>query len=137
MHIDIIDNIQFVCECKEKFKSVYWLNLNNGKAYNYDDLKKIYDFSEFEETKMFQKGYVAFPCILFIDIQRKFIEDLNDKQLAKKLFRLPDVIFSSKFWMHVDDGGYMLSMWYDFLNLQKATLLIDWCNLNNIKYRYK
>lgn len=137
MYINIVDNIHFIYEHTDKKIPICWLNLNDGKAYIKDELENIYNFDTFEETEMFEKGYVAFPCISFINTQRKFIEELNDKQLSKKLLPLLDENFSSKFWEYIDDGGYMLSRWYQFLNSEKAKLLIDWCNLNNIKYRYR
>jgi hypothetical protein len=84
---------------------------------------------------MYKKGYICFPYVTFIEVQKNFFESLNNSHLSKKLFLLDDETFTREFWKYVDDGGYMLGRWYDFLYTEKLKRLIEWCNLNNIKYK--
>jgi hypothetical protein len=133
--MDINENVHYVAHNVCSLDFAYWYNLNDGKAYFGDDLKTLLQLPTLNEADMFGKGYIVFPSIAFVDVQKKFIVSLNDKRLAKRLSLLSGEDFSTLFWKYVDDGNIMLNRWYNFLDNEKANSLIVWCNENSIKYK--
>ncbi len=77
---------------------------------------------------------MEYPKVRRVDVQRAYVEYLNDKSISAQFRNLPDEQFWSKFWKVFDDGSIRLSRFRQFEENYYLSAVKSWCDDNGIAY---
>ncbi len=85
-------------------------------------------------SAVLRETLVDFPRVRRVDVQRAYVEYLNDKSISAKFRSLTDKQFWHKFWKVFDDGGIRLSDYWRFEDNYYLSAVKSWCDANGIAY---
>ncbi len=77
---------------------------------------------------------IEFPKIRQVDIQRAYVESLNDRSILVQFRNLTDEQFWEKFWAVFDDDSIQLSRYRDYERTFCLHTVTEWCNENGIAF---
>ena len=75
---------------------------------------------------------IEFPKIRQVDIQRAYVESLNDRSILGQFRNLTDEQFWKTFWVIFDDDGIQSARFREFERAYCLQTVIAWCNDNGI-----
>ena len=78
---------------------------------------------------------LTFPKIRQVDIQRAYVESLNDRNIKNRFRNMSDEEFWHYFWRLFDDDGIWSSDYMKFEEKFYLKAIIDWCDSNGVFYR--
>jgi hypothetical protein len=85
-------------------------------------------------SAILRETLVEFPKVRRVDVQRAYVEYLNDKSISAKFRSLTDEQFWHKFWKVFDDGSIRLSRFWQFEENYYLSAIKSWCDDNGIAY---
>ncbi|MCD7827462.1 MAG: hypothetical protein LUG85_02865 [Clostridiales bacterium] len=81
--------------------------------------------------------YTALPYVDLYEVEKAYLEVLNNKLVTNKLIRLPREEFENEFseiFEHELGGTYEYCHWRDFYKQYKIRTLVEWCRENKLPY---
>ena len=85
-------------------------------------------------SAVLRETLVEFPKVRRVDVQRAYVEYLNDKSISAQFRDLTDEQFWRKFWKVFDDGSIRLSRFRQFEENYYLSAVKSWCDSNGIAY---
>ena len=98
------------------------------------DTYEFYSPDDEISSAILRETLVEFPKVRRVDVQRAYVESLNDKDIAVQFRNLSDEQFWSKFWKVFDDGSIRLSRFRQFEENYYLSAVKSWCDDNGIAY---
>ena len=98
------------------------------------DTYEFYSPDDEIPSAVLRETLVEFPKVRRVDVQRAYVESLNDMDIAVQFRNLPDEQFWSKFWKVFDDGSICLSRFRQFEENYYLSAVKSWCDDNGIAY---
>ena len=83
-------------------------------------------------SAILRETLVEFPKVRRVDVQRAYVEYLNDKSISAQFRNLTDEQFWRKFWKVFDDGSIRLSDFRQFEESFYLKAVKEWCKENGI-----
>ena len=77
---------------------------------------------------------IEFPKVREIDVQRAYVNSLNDRALSNRFKHLTDEEFWREFWNTFDDGGLRLANYRAYEEAFYKETVKLWCRDNGIAY---
>ena len=78
---------------------------------------------------------IPFPLISQTEIQRAYVQSLNDRTVTNRFRGLSDADYPTLFWKLFDDDGIKSDRYYAFEERYYLQAVIAWCRENGIAYR--
>lgn len=75
---------------------------------------------------------MAFPRIREVDVQRAYVESLNNRTITNRFRHLTDEAFWHEFWNTFDDGGFQTADYRAFEQAFYVQAVRNWCQNNGI-----
>ena len=78
---------------------------------------------------------LSFPSVRQVDIQRAYVDHLNNRSISNQFRNLSDDAFWHRFWKVFDDDGFWASEYRKYEEAFYVLTVTDWCESNGIAYR--
>ncbi len=98
------------------------------------DTYEFYSPDDEIPSTILRETLVEYPKVRRVDVQRAYVESLNDTDISVQFRNLSDEQFWSKFWKVFDDGSIRLSAFRQFEDSFYLRAIKSWCDDNGIAY---
>ncbi len=105
---------------------------NNGPAFFDPETYELYRSDEEIPPTIPKSILIEFPKIRQVDVQRAYVESLNDRSILGQFRNLTDEQFWKTFWVIFDDDGIRSARFREFERAYCLQTVIAWCNDNGI-----
>ena len=78
---------------------------------------------------------LSFPSVRQVDIQRAYVDHLNDRSISNQFRNLTDDEYWHRFWKVFDDDGFRSSDYGKYEEAFYLRTVLAWCESNGIVYR--
>ncbi len=78
---------------------------------------------------------LSFPIVRQVDIQRAYVNSLNDRSISNQFRNLTDDEYWHRFWKMFDDDGFRSSDYGKYEEAFYLRTVLAWCESNGIVYR--
>ena len=83
-------------------------------------------------TAVRRETLLEFPKVRRVDVQKAYVDNLNDVSISAQFKNLTDEQFWRKFWKVFDDGSIRLSDFRQFEESFYLKAVKEWCKENGI-----